>query len=105
MTSCFVTSLSPKKAWTTLMIFVVKVPVLSEQIVVAFPMVSQAASFRTKLLSSYILLIEYANETVTASGRPSGTATTIIVTETTMFCKAVFQWPSFQKSRIKHHVV
>ena len=40
---------------TTVMRFSVSVPVLSEQIVVAPPMVSQAASTRTKLASRIIL--------------------------------------------------
>ena len=41
-------------AWTTVIRFVVSVPVLSEQIVVAFPIVSQASRCRTKLLSAII---------------------------------------------------
>lgn len=43
-------------------------------------MVSQAASTRTKLLSIIILRRLYAKEMVTASGKPSGTATTTMVT-------------------------
>ena len=60
--------------------FSVRVPVLSEQIVVALPMVSQAASCRIKHLSLYIFFVLYAKLIVTASGRPSGIATTTIVT-------------------------
>lgn len=41
-------------AATTVMRLVVRVPVLSEQMVVAFPMVSQASKCRTKLLSFII---------------------------------------------------
>ena len=54
-------------------------PVLSEQMVVALPMVSQAANCLIEHLSSYIFFVLYANEMVTASGRPSGMATTTIV--------------------------
>ena len=46
---------------------VVKVPVLSEQIVVALPIVSQALRWRTRLLSVIILFTENANAMVTAS--------------------------------------
>mmetsp|Transcript_10584 Transcript_10584/g.65121 ORF Transcript_10584/g.65121 Transcript_10584/m.65121 type:complete len:233 (+) Transcript_10584:2930-3628(+) len=56
------------------------VPVLSEQITVAPPMVSHAARARTKLLSFIIFFMEYASDIVTAKGRPSGTATTTMVT-------------------------
>mmetsp|Transcript_1868 Transcript_1868/g.3026 ORF Transcript_1868/g.3026 Transcript_1868/m.3026 type:complete len:248 (+) Transcript_1868:694-1437(+) len=66
----------------TLILLVVNVPVLSEQMVVAFPMVSHADKWRTKFLSISIFFIEYANEIVTANGNPSGTATTTMVTAT-----------------------
>jgi len=46
---------------------------------VAPPIVSEEASFLTKLLSSLILALEKDREMVTASGRPSGIATTITV--------------------------
>ena len=72
--------LAHKKACTTVMRLVVKVPVLSEQMVVALPMVSQASKCRTRLLSAIIFFTEYAKERVTARGRPSGTATTKTVT-------------------------
>ena len=50
--------------------FMVKVPVLSEQILFAPPIVSQASIFLTKLLSLSIFLTEKARERVTARGRP-----------------------------------
>ena len=56
------------------------VPVLSEQIVVAFPIVSQAANCLMEHLSRYILFVLYAKAIVTANGSPSGIATTTIVT-------------------------
>mmetsp|Transcript_8941 Transcript_8941/g.29394 ORF Transcript_8941/g.29394 Transcript_8941/m.29394 type:complete len:257 (-) Transcript_8941:1175-1945(-) len=65
---------------TTVMRFSVRVPVLSLQICVAPPIVSHAAKKRTRLLSLIIFFMEYANEMVTASGSPSGTATTTMVT-------------------------
>ena len=48
--------------------------------VVAFPIVSHASSTLIKLLSFIIFCVEYARESVTANGRPSGTATTTMVT-------------------------
>lgn len=60
---------------TTVILLVVSVPVLSEQMAVAFPIVSHASKCRTKLLSFIIFLTEYASDRVTASGSPSGTAT------------------------------
>jgi hypothetical protein len=60
-------------------LFWVRVPVLSEQIIFAPPMVSQAAIYLTKLLSTNIFLTEKANDKVTARGSPSGMATTMTV--------------------------
>jgi len=59
-------------------LFSVKVPVLSEQIQSALPMVSQLLIFFTKQLFSElpIILTDYASAIVTASGRPSGIAHT-----------------------------
>jgi hypothetical protein len=58
----------------------VRVPVLSVQISLAPPIVSEASSFLTRLFSFFIFMTEKAREMVTASGRPSGTATTMTVT-------------------------
>jgi hypothetical protein len=46
------------QAATTVIRFCVRVPVLSEQMLVALPMVSQAASTRMRLLSSIIFCVE-----------------------------------------------
>ena len=70
----------PSHACTTDMRFSVSVPVLSLQMSVALPIVSHAASTRIKFWSASIFRVEYANEIVTASGSPSGIATTMIVT-------------------------
>ncbi len=51
-------------------LFKVKVPVLSEQIVLAPPIVSHAYIFLTKLLSTSIFLTEKAKDNVTAKGNP-----------------------------------
>lgn len=48
---------SPTNVCTTVMRFVVRVPVLSEQIAVALPMVSHASRWRTRLLSFIIFFI------------------------------------------------
>lgn len=61
-------------------LFMVKVPVLSEQMLLAPPIVSQASIFLTKFWSLSIFLTEKANDKVTANGNPSGMATTITVT-------------------------
>ena len=63
----------------TVILFRVRVPVLSEQMWVAPPIVSEEASFLTRLLSCLILAEEKERERVTASGKPSGIATTMIV--------------------------
>ena len=53
------------------MTFDVRVPVLSEQMLVHPPIVSHAAITRTRFLSFCIFLTEYARAMVTASGRHS----------------------------------
>lgn len=53
-----------------------ELPVLSVQMVVAVPMVSAAPRCRTRLLSFSIRVTLYARAMVTASGSPSGIATT-----------------------------
>ena len=60
--------------------FSVRVPVLSVQITVTAPMVSQACSFLTRLLLFSMRLIFRASDSVTAIGKPSGTAITMSVT-------------------------
>ena len=61
-------------------LFLVRVPVLSVQMTVAAPIVSQACSFLTRLFSLSIFLILNAILMVTLMGNPSGTATTMSVT-------------------------
>jgi hypothetical protein len=57
----------------------VRVPVLSVQISLAPPIVSEDCNFLTRLFSFFIFMTEKANERVTARGSPSGTAMTITV--------------------------
>ncbi|CDP06802.1 unnamed protein product [Coffea canephora] len=52
--------------------------------VVADPIVSQADNFLTMAWSITICFIEYARVSVTAKGKPSGIATTRIVTAAAM---------------------
>jgi hypothetical protein len=52
----------------------VNVPVLSEQMLVAPPIVSHACRWRTKLLSLVIAFMEYAKLMITANGSPCSTA-------------------------------
>jgi hypothetical protein len=49
---------------------------------VALPIVSQARRILTRLFSFSIFVVAKASASVTAKGRPSGTATTIMVTAT-----------------------
>mmetsp|Transcript_24048 Transcript_24048/g.60402 ORF Transcript_24048/g.60402 Transcript_24048/m.60402 type:complete len:216 (-) Transcript_24048:959-1606(-) len=63
----------------TVIMLVVSVPVLSEQIVVALPIVSHALDVLTMFWSVIILRTLKAKAMVTARGRPSGTATTKMV--------------------------
>ena len=65
---------------TTVMRFSVRVPVLSVQMQVTAPMVSEACSLRTRLLDFSMRRMFRARARVTAMGRPSGTAITISVT-------------------------
>eukprot|EP00897_Mesotaenium_endlicherianum_P006364 jgi/Mesen1/5756/ME000292S04843 len=67
---------------TTVILLAVSVPVLSLQMVVADPMVSHAASLRTRALSAIMRFMAKASVSVTARGSPSGTATTMMVTAT-----------------------
>jgi len=62
--------------------FWVNVPVLSVQITVAAPIVSQACILRTKLFVFSIRFMLSAKLNVTLIGSPSGTDTTINVTAT-----------------------
>lgn len=55
------------------------------------PIISQEESSLTRLFSSFILFTEKASAIVTASGSPSGTATTIIVTATRKLLTTAFK--------------
>mmetsp|Transcript_100503 Transcript_100503/g.162036 ORF Transcript_100503/g.162036 Transcript_100503/m.162036 type:complete len:459 (+) Transcript_100503:2789-4165(+) len=79
-----VSACPPDHTLTTVILPVVRVPVLSEQIVVAEPMVSHELMCRTRQLSFCIFPTERERVMATASGSPSGTATTKTVTPTTM---------------------
>ena len=70
----------------TCILFCVKVPVLSVHITVTAPIVSQAWSLRTRLLVFSIRRMFSANASVTAIGRPSGTAITMSVTAIMKYC-------------------
>merc|ERR1719272_1241684 len=63
----------------TVILFMVRVPVLSEQIWVAPPIVSADERVLTRLFSFCIFLEAKLREMVTANGSPSGIATTITV--------------------------
>ena len=74
---------------STVILFSVRVPVLSEQITFTQPMVSAAIIFFTRAFSRESLITERESETATMVGRPSGTAATIstmLVTKASMTC-------------------
>ena len=60
----------------TTILFVVRVPVLSEQITVVQPKVSTLLSLRTIAYYSDIFLVPKAKQVVITAGRPSGIAAT-----------------------------
>ncbi|CBI20213.3 unnamed protein product, partial [Vitis vinifera] len=68
----------------------VRMPVLSVQMVVAEPMVSQAESFRTIAWSAIIPSIEEARMSVTAKDKPSGIAAITMVTAASMILTTEF---------------
>mmetsp|Transcript_11196 Transcript_11196/g.46999 ORF Transcript_11196/g.46999 Transcript_11196/m.46999 type:complete len:661 (-) Transcript_11196:570-2552(-) len=74
----------PNHPSVTVMRFCVSVPVLSALSCVALPMVSHASSRRTRFWSIIILRMANASPRVMARGRPSGMATTTMVTELIM---------------------
>ena len=63
------------------------VPVLSVKSILIFPAVSIPISFLTKTLLLSILFMFDDKTKVTISGKPSGTATTIMVTDKVKACK------------------
>ena len=64
----------------TFILFSVSVPVLSVQMTVTAPIVSEACSLRTRLFDFSMRRMFSANAKVIVIGRPSGTAITISVT-------------------------
>lgn len=65
-------------------------------------MVSEEASFLTKLLSFIICLLEKLSEIVTASGRPSGIAATIMAMQMMKTSRTSFQNLAPVKLRVVH---
>ncbi len=82
-------STSAMAAPRTVMRLHVSVPVLSEQMVVAEPIVSHESSVFTRLFSFIIWDEEKASESVTASGSPSGTATARIVMAVMTYSRSI----------------
>ena len=76
----------------------VSVPVLSVQMTVTAPIVSQACIFRTRLFVRSMRRIDMASERVIDMGSPSGTAMTMIATDTiniwSTSCEVSSQLPS-----------
>ena len=71
--------------------FWVSVPVLSVQMTVTAPIVSQACILRTRLLVFSIRRMDIASDSVIDIGSPSGTAMTMIATETMKICNTCWE--------------
>ncbi len=84
----------PTPTRDTVILFCVSVPVLSEQMTVADPIVSVATSWRTRALARVIFRMARASDTVTLIGSPSGTATTTMMTMYTKYASSAFTLPS-----------
>ena len=74
-------SLLSTNNFLTVISFLVKVPVLSEQITVVHPSVSTEGNFLTKAFLLIILCTPKAREIVTTAGKPSGIAATAKATD------------------------
>mmetsp|Transcript_60784 Transcript_60784/g.162517 ORF Transcript_60784/g.162517 Transcript_60784/m.162517 type:complete len:294 (+) Transcript_60784:619-1500(+) len=99
------TSSPAMRTRTTVMRPVVSVPVLSEQMVVADPIVSHALRWRTRLLSRIIFLTEKARVMATARGRPSGTATTKTVTPMTSMRRYSRWWIEWSHTSLQQSLL
>jgi len=95
----------PHHILTTVILEVVSVPVLSEQMVVAPPMVSHALRCRTRFWSLSIFFTEKARAMVTARGSPSGTATTKMVMPVMTKPRSSDQWILWSHASMQHFLV
>ena len=89
----------------TCMRFWVSVPVLSVQITVTAPIVSQACIRRTRLFVRSMRRIDIASESVMLMGSPSGTAMTISATDTMKMwstCCSAWSQPPASSAPVKN---
>ena len=94
------------KIFSTCILFLVSVPVLSVHIYVMDPNVSTAGSFLIRLLYFIILLAAIAREMVITAGRASGmaaTASEILVSTSVIKCSPRIQ-PAMKKTMHKNKI-
>ena len=93
--------LEPKDhKFSTVMTFVVRVPVLSEAITVALPSVSKHSNCLMYTFLSPSLLAMIVRQEVTVAGRPCGTLATITMMNPLMNIARTFSWVKFARIRM-----
>ena len=108
--SSFPRSFFPSSFWlvkqlSTVILFWVRVPVLSEQTTLTAPSVSTEGSFLTMVCTFTILVTLNARQIVTTAGSPSGTAATardmavISISIRFLFCTSAMTKRAAQRSR------
>lgn len=86
--------------WETVILFWVRVPVLSEQMQEVEPRVSTDSRFLTNTILPAILWAVSASDTVTVARRPSGTLATMIPIMKTRFVMIPYPYANPKKKNV-----